>query len=64
MQWQNSGRYVPVALESFVLVYQKKGDVVWVHYPLDPRVEEDVEWIPVAAELERQRGGNKLPCIP
>jgi hypothetical protein len=61
--WRNSGRYVPKPLESFVLVYQKKGGVVWVHYPLDPRIEEDVAWIPLAAELERRRGGNKLPCI-
>ncbi|KAF2441758.1 hypothetical protein P171DRAFT_78507 [Karstenula rhodostoma CBS 690.94] len=63
-QWRHTGRYVPTPLESFVLVYQKKGDVVWVHYPLDPRMEEDVAWIPVAAERERQRGGDKLRCIP
>ncbi|KAL5413813.1 hypothetical protein PMIN03_003497 [Paraphaeosphaeria minitans] len=62
--WRNTGKYPPTLLQSFVLVYQKKDDVVWVHYPLDPRIQEDFEWIMVVAELEKQRGADKLPCIP
>lgn len=62
--WHNfGGRYVPTPLESFVLVYQKNGDRVWVHYPLDPRIQEDLLNIPMAAEQERLRGGVKLPQI-
>lgn len=62
--WRQRHEYIPPPLgTTFVLVYQKNGGKVLVHYPLNPRIEEDVPYIPYAAEQERLRG-NKLPSFP
>lgn len=64
--WRQTHEHIPPPLGmTFVLVYQKQsGGTIWVHYPLDPRIEEDMQHIPSAAEQERLRGGAKLPNFP